>query len=535
MSMPRYASKQEAPDQSCFDALVSWLRGESESISHPACSDDLMGLLVRNKLLLFALSEQALPKRFVEDHKLQLQTHLLRQEHLRNASIGVINELKRLTQTSGVRFAVIKGLAFSELAYRNGKARETGDIDLLTMRCDVQAIHDSLLSMGYRQTSGASSLSANESSLSYAARAVSHTMGVSCSRERAFKKKPSGFQYAPYVREGLPTVELHDGFHGISDKTVRLLFEEHLVQSCGAYAMPTFNDEATFAFMLANAYENSESFYSNNFDYGITLRDYLDIVSFTRLRGAGLSKGRVAMLLHECNLDEKMAVLSGNIAAVFGDNTAASFIEQYGRKQSIWGASILDRARNPDLASRLSTQELRNSLRDTAVKAHLGRKCECDVVLLAVDGAHCRIWIKEGRLGIEWALSRDSVDDLDCLHQVSLYPLERADYLAFKINLVCEGGAYEARCHESRRLNLDAVLKPSAKRALVHRAMRGPTAFLSFEVPLEWGGLGSYLEQGMLVAHANTFFRHCGEYFEARVKNSPDSLPPIRGHVRLFA
>ena len=56
-----------------------------------------------------------------------------------------------------------------------------------------------------------------------------------------------------------------------------MLHEKITVNLDGTTVCNTLPPEHTFIFLLANTYENSESFYANTYDFDSNLGDYADI------------------------------------------------------------------------------------------------------------------------------------------------------------------------------------------------------------------------------------------------------------------
>lgn len=170
----------------------------------------------------------------------------------------------------GYSYVVIKGIALNRILYREDRIRSFNDLDILISQSDAQRFHDILNSIGYFQTMGPTSTNKSNNSRAFLA-FYSKKISEQAHAPFPIKTHQDKVEYKAYVRENSITIEVHDGFHYIPQELCFQMLEnrEILKGISGEPSYKTLSLEHSFLSLIANAYENSESFYSNSYDYGI--------------------------------------------------------------------------------------------------------------------------------------------------------------------------------------------------------------------------------------------------------------------------
>lgn len=369
-------------------------------------------------------------------------------------------------------------------------------MDLLVEPGCLQAVADALVSMGYRQVGGPTSSVAGPAGRALAAvRAGQVAAGIGGGASR---RRPASRELEPFVKAGCPTVEVHDSFGRISAR-----YLSGMVRRAVGSDLHLADDPLDALVMLvANTYENSESFYANCFDGGPVLRDYLDLAAFFVGHGSDVDWNDAVALIQELGLEAEAGVVLANLEGVFGAGADGGLLAPVPRRPSRWGARVVERALDDALARERAVGGFRAELFERAAKAPAGDMASC--LLRAVDGG----------LAVELAVPAGGLGD-DGLLQACLYPLEgEADFLAYKVDVGLYAGELRAYERRAQRLINDAAIKKAAgERLVVERIRHGCAdlfrAFLPKGVAVDVSRGRRYaLGAGLFRRdHANVFWR----------------------------
>lgn len=392
------------------------------------------------------------------------------QEGCHDAIINVLSELCLKAQEFSVEYAVIKGIAFERCIYGNLHMRDAGDIDLLVAPGTEHAVESAILSLGYRQAGGPSSVSAGISGHAIAAvRAAQMGYGGD---GRIVKRRPNSREFEPFVKPGYPTIEVHDSFAKLP-----AWFLEGMVRRAYSNELRLASDPLDVLVMLVvNTYENSESFFANCFDGGPVLRDYLDLAAFFTAHSEDTDWMEVSKLIRELDLEEEAGVVLGNLERLFGADVTCGCLMSIVRKDSRWDVGIVERSLDDKVARISAVSGFREELRM--------RASDCPIDVVPIDGSQDAVLHSEDlvqcllRKEGEKALAAELVVPSGLLNdgillQCCLYPLEGlCDYVAYKIDVgiygeeICSYG----RC--AQRLISDAAIKKKAGRGLPIACLR---------------------------------------------------------------
>lgn len=378
-----------------------------------------------------------------------------RDDTLRRVVTESIDLFSRRFEAANVRAVVLKGPSFEKCIYGSRHLRDLGDIDLLVSPADVDVAHKALLDLGYQQQIGPSSAT-GAASKGYAAiyaaqRALSAEVAESSG---PLRRNPRKHEYIPYVKTGHPTVELHDGFCGLSARFTKAL----LGQTGGAGCHLIVDPAANLVLLLASAYENSESFYSNAFDRALVLRDYVDLRRFFERYRDELDWSSASALIESVGMRGRAGVVLRNLDDIFGNGADFGCLSGVERLPSAWSVGVAERLMSDDTASGAALSVFRNRLAERARSLLL--PILGDSRILPADGRDVGFSMvrREGSLFAVWSIPGPLFGER-YLYQVCFYPLRRdAKMLAYKIDLGYYDGELRAYGHATSRLLLRAAV-----------------------------------------------------------------------------
>lgn len=449
-------------------------------------------------------------------------------------AIETIGGLSDGFESERVRAAVVKGVSFERCVYGDGRLRDLGDIDLLVAPGDAEAAHRALLGLGYRQRMGPSSAAGL---FPKGRAAICASQGASRFGEarlgRPLRKHPRKHEYAPYAKDGHPTVELHDGFCGLPDGFVESLVAS--VGDAGCRVVP--EPEMNLALLLANTHENSESFFSNAFDYAMTLRDYVDLRCFFERYRDSLDWRSASELIERIGMRKRAKAVLRNLDDVFGGGGDLGCLSRTGRASSVWGIGILDRLADEGLARQASVGVFRKELFEAAKPLLL--PISADRPRSSVDGRGVGFSMVRrcGSLFAAWSIP-DAVFNDRHLLQVCLYPLEEgAEVLAYKIDLGFYDGSLRAYGHATARLLLGAAVRKKTSCPLpVAVERQGSSARAEAQLDSLRDRLGIDFEEGRFAVSASVCRQEHGDVFWDILPNRAKILDGVcLGRVGLLA
>ena len=259
----------------------------------------------------------------------------------------------------------MKGFAFERAIYGDEPMRDVGDVDILVKSDDAPRAHEKLCQMGYKQQLGPSSGSI--ASLGRARFAARISQQEYVASETPLRRFPYKDAYCPYVKPGYPAVELHDGFRGLPG-----WYTDEAVERAQGNGLSFVEDPLdTLIFLLANTYENAESFYSNCFDGKIVLRDFVDLACFFSLVGDSLDWDEANALIRALGMEEKAGRVLRDLDELLPGG-ADGVLPGVPRFESLWGAGVRDRAIDPGMRRRCVLRTIRRDLRALARRAKIG-------------------------------------------------------------------------------------------------------------------------------------------------------------------
>lgn len=382
---------------------------------------------------------------------------LLAQGAKRESAMGVLAQISEAASCRGVPFAVIKGLSFEKCFYGDAMLRDVGDIDLLVCSNCCADLHALLVGMGYRQRIGPSSANGSRGRC-YAAVAAS-ALGEGEARElrdRPVRRRPLKQELSPYVKAGYPTVEVHDGFGHLPEPFLQRVIGDAAASPYHLVGNPLDN----LVFLLLSTYENSESFYSNAFDYGVVLRDYVDLRFFFARYRDSVDWGEAVRLLSGLGLAERAGVVLGNLESLYGPDACCGCLSGIARRTSPWGVGIERRLGDEEAARGAAAKLLRARLLRAAEAVPLpARQPASPVRARNSRGVGFSLGLEGEELVAAWDLPGSMLDE-GHYYQVMLFPLQgECDNLAYRIGLGLFGGQLRACGHWSRRFMQGAAVK----------------------------------------------------------------------------
>lgn len=388
--------------------------------------------------------------------KAQANDTLAEQALLRAQILATLAALSEQALQKGVSFAVVKGLAFEESAYGGAGFRDVGDLDILVSEEDLATIHHILLNMGYVQSVGPSSADGAKGRL-YAA--ISATEGLAIKAEDntlPIRRHPYKQELSPYVRPNHPTVEVHDGF-----ARTRPSFLQRVIADASKDSMHLVRDPLLiFALLVMSTYENSESFYSNAFDYGVVLRDYVDFRCFLARHGNEIKWHEAEKLFEELQAKDKLGIVLGNLDDIYGSHADFGLLSNIQRQPSAWDESIVERLSDDRIARNASVRAFRRQLGKVATPLFTSTQEDAHNSILGTAGEiGFRLRCTNDALVVELEAENIPLDDKHYF-QILLYPLDdKCPYLAYRVGLGIFDGKLRACGHKSHRFMQGATVK----------------------------------------------------------------------------
>lgn len=371
-----------------------------------------------------------------------------KQHRARLKAAEALADISSMFSAAMIPYAVIKGFSFERAIYGDSPMRDVGDIDFLIAPKDALSAHKRLCDLGYKQQLGPSSGSiASLGRARFAAR-VSHQEYIAS--EKPLRRFPYKDAYCPYVKPGCPSVELHDGFRGLPGWYT----DEAVERACGNRLSLMEDELDTMVFLLANTYENAESFYSNCFDDKIVLRDFVDSACYLRAIGDTLDWDAVASLIRELGIEEKAGRVLHDLSDLL-PGEAKGVLPDVSRYVSLWGAGIRDRMIDPEMRRRCVLRVVRGDLRALARKAKIGLAPTADDKLLKPDPAASFTYLLyESGDGVLLEVDGTAAKrDGSCLVEIGIFPIAGEEQpLWKKISILLDEQSPIAFCRDLDRL-----------------------------------------------------------------------------------
>ena len=484
-----------------------------------ACSVSLFAL--SNKLLSACVLSGLLDECCCADE-------LDKQHRARLKAAEALADISSMFSAAMIPCAVIKGFSFERAIYGDSPMRDVGDIDLLIAPKDALSAHKRLCDLGYKQQLGPSSGSIASLGRSRFAARVSHQEYIAS--EEPLRRFPYKDAYCPYVKPGCPSIELHDGFRGLPG-----WYTDESVERACCNRLSLMEDKLdTMVFLLANTYENAESFYSNCFDDKMVLRDFVDLACYFRAAGDSLDWNTADALIRKLSIEKE----AGRVLRDLDDllpGKADGMLPDIPRHESLWNTSVCDRLDNADIRRRSVYQAIRNDVKSLAGKAWVGLSdtAEGNVspdsfilrpvaysLLESGDGVVLRVGDVAAR------------HDGSCLVEFSFFPVAGIDPpLHRKVSVLFEEGAPVAYCRDFYRILDGFTTWTQVGIELSARYCSGGEVAIT----IPHATASELLREGEAAISANVYDRKYGNVFWARCRGKAmlTGGVPI-GHLSLY-
>ena len=272
------------------------------------------------------------------------------------------------------------------------------------------------------------------------------------------KNKASGQHFTPYyfLATGLDfpiSVEVHDRLHHTDATKTRELMLHSVIGDGVLNCERVFNIEASYACLIENTYENSETVFANQTDKLIGLRDHVDLHYFINRYAKFIDWLYVDNLLMSFGIDELEKVV------------LASHIQLYPKTNKVikcraglseWKTSYPQRL--VDIESRRSEarEKMRSHYRERAARYILGgdnsnKYLEFPMASL-VDCLHCAQAGESILLRLRADLSVLSRLNI-LLFQLNIIPLYETRNFCIRVDCFQDSNSWHAFAHESETLS----------------------------------------------------------------------------------
>lgn len=411
--------------------------------------ESLTCFLMRNKLRLFA-------KMFlcgmddINFDRLGISAQI-------DKKISTFTELNELAKAaSDVKYAVIKGRSFEQCIYGNEWLRDSGDVDILVAMEDAKALHDNLIQLGYLQRTGPTSVHGHNGRI-LAAVASSRNHITLIKENKPVRRHKNDTQFMPYIKKGMPAVEVHDSIRGLSAPFLENLLSDSQSDSLRLITNPLLN----FILLIANTYENSESFYSNSFDYGIVLRDYVDLAFFFKRYMQSIDWNEISNLIEKYHLERKVSIVLSNMKELFCYCNIPQCLPIIPGETANWNTSISQRITNKKISEQSAIICLKKSLIEKTNDKLFITPTETFIRTQNVTDCGFKIETHLENLYAKWIIPTNMLSD-NLLLQTSFFSLnDNIDdsFLSYKLSVIISDDEYHAYWRKSSRLFQAGAIK----------------------------------------------------------------------------
>ena len=382
----------------------------------------------------------------------------------------IIIELERIAGEAGIDFAIIKGIGLNTQIYGSNHVRTFGDLDILVRKEDALELNHALNNSGFFQKIGPTSTSTATNNYARAfvaahAKGVHRTYTALPFPIKAQRNKP---EYLPYVRKDMPNIEMHDGLYFLSEESVDAMREGTVRITSELGNFTTLNPEHTFILLLINTFENSESFYSNTYDFNLTLRDYIDLRFFFEKYKNDLHWAKITTMIHAFEISHIAGSVIGNLAKIYGRDVTCGCLPSIPPLESEWGMSILERMRDTDRSRKAALHVMRERWLAEGEKSHIQvYKAENQILLekfhrcAHITNVFFNIEYISDSFVLTWAISSELEKEKgDLLYQFTFFPLQdQIKYTSYKVDISYYDGECKSYGHSTKRYRLDAIKK----------------------------------------------------------------------------
>ena len=431
---------------------------------------------------------------------------------------------------------MIKGMALNHHIYGENQVRTFGDLDILVDHINALRLNQVLNENGFYQKIGptsATSLSGRNARAFLALHAG--TAGKQCgSLPYPVKNHQDKPAYKPYQKEGHVNIEVHDGLYFFPQSYIETMLDQACWISEESTRYLSLDLEHTFLLLLTNVYQNSESFFSNTYDFDMMLRDYVDLRFFIKKHKNHLDWLKVEHILSALDIGDIVNIVIGNLLEIYDKGVTYGLLPFITPKQSLWNANILDRMQNTDLARQSALTVKRDEWRKKSrlVKIYtykedkmdnlddFGRCPSCPKILYKME------YSKE-KILLYWAIP-SHVDDSSLLFQFAFFPLvDIAPYTSYKVHLSRYNGEYKAYGH---RYNLGAIRKETKDDFAVLFTKRENVLIVQIKVPIALMGIDEALNGEKMCVTAEVYKKHYRDiYHRYRTDGGREEMLRIKG------
>lgn len=230
--------------------------------------------------------------------------------------LETLENLQQIADQEDLQFTLIKGLPLSYTLYSTPFGRQFNDLDILIDPTDIPKADYVIRSLGFVQPIGH--------------RVTAINLGDQKLSPYAFIRRRGEIQLSPYyaVVDGISLkVEIHFGLRcDVENVLQRVVLWKTEELNLGKTVVNMPNGVAQFLYLIINAYENSESVFSNQSNAKRGYRDFVDVHFF-------LKEYKESLCQRE--LDELIKALS--LKPII-DVVGASYLDLYPADRAIWEA-----------------------------------------------------------------------------------------------------------------------------------------------------------------------------------------------------
>ena len=508
-----------------FSIILNLVRTDFKDLDCLFEHEELCEELTRHKLGTYALH-------FGKDNFSTLKQMCDPLEQFANVR-SLISELKRITKPAGIPCTIIKGLGLNNHIYGSNPVRTFGDLDILVRKEDTFELNRILNNSGFFQNIGVTSVPAATSTYARAflaahARDVKKTYRALPFPVKSQRNKP---EYFPYVRKGMPSIEVHDGLYFLSEANVKKMLESTIRVTDDVCSFTTLNAEYTFILLLINTFENSESFYSNTYDFGATLRDYVDLRFFFETYKNRLDWTTVAEIIQEFSMCTISGTVLGNLHKVYGRDVTSGSLSSIVPLESEWGVSILERIQDPDLSRRAALSVMQKRWFNKGVASPIN-VCKAEKKI-SLETCHRCLHIENICFNIEytpdsfiltWVVPPDmQKDGGDLLYQFTFFSLtDQVDYTSYKVDISYYDGECKSYGRSTKRCRHNALKKESTASFPVTIRSCGDMCIFQTALPFSELGMAFPCMNQSFCVSADVYRRHFEEIYYQISATSPD-------------
>lgn len=521
-----------------FEIVLEAVRNDFRMSKTEKMSGEANEIIKRNKLMsYFYFFNKDLTNVNGQD---VFDDYYYRIENKTSITRSFIKRLHNITEKEGIRFAVIKGISLNDLIYESSLVREIGDIDILVDKKDVGFLNRVLNEWGFLQKTGPTSSDSFSKTYSRARLALNMSIGNKkiMNLNKPIKAHSGKPQYLPYIKEGTPAIEIHDGIYYLNDKQIYEMMNELLLIDEQDYSYRSLSLEYVFIILILTAYQNSESFHSNSYDFGIILRDYVDIRFFIDRYRNKIDWKKVDDIINRWNLINMSGIIMNNYELVFGDKTGVCELDAITRKNSMWEMSIIERMKKPLKTRKNALRVQRSIWKKSSLNNPIYINYEekdnnfelIEGVSISFKGAdETLLKIERNNIGyiLKIHMPKKFYDQKkNLMYQIAFYPLkEEYEYTSYKVDILFHEKEIKSFGRSTMRYRLGAVRKLSGKKLRVSVSRdQDRIDFINIQVVLPYDELGApdFCDETHVVS-AEVYKKHFNEIFHSLTEFNNDS------------